>query len=410
MRRWCCWTRGCCWRGLTCVPPRRLCADGRTPLRSCDLRPTAAGSWCVGDATHPGLQALVRWDPGGLARREIEERQSAHLPPASRVATVIGEPADLEQALASLQLPPGAEVLGPVPVEWGRENARRRVGPLRRTGAARLGRRAVRSARRDAGPPLDPQAPARPRRGGPGRARPIRTPVVEEGASASVSKTTSRLGGVRRQGHPGPEGTRPGQLRQPLEAEPVGKHSPTAPSNHGVDEQPVLVHQSCGDEGVCASVMLSVTRCPARPLIPATSSTGPGQDGSGPSQGRSGWRTRLHLPRVEVVGDPGRVVGLLRPVAADGLEGSPAHHNASAVASWPTRLLEQVRAPRQPASSGSNQSPSISIEPSTVMFSVIASVRIAVLVSVGVLAVSKYRPSPRPRLIGPHADCARPAS
>ncbi len=76
---------------------------------------------CVGDASHPGLQALVRWDPGGLARREIEERQSAHLPPASRVATVTGDPADLEQALASLQLPPGAEVLGPVPVEWGRE-------------------------------------------------------------------------------------------------------------------------------------------------------------------------------------------------------------------------------------------------------------------------------------------------
>ena len=88
------------------------------------VRPATDGGrvLCVGDATHPGLQALVLWDPSGLARREIEERQSAHLPPASRVATVIGEPADLEQALASLQLPPGAEVLGPVPVEWGRES------------------------------------------------------------------------------------------------------------------------------------------------------------------------------------------------------------------------------------------------------------------------------------------------
>ena len=87
------------------------------------VRPATDGGrvLCVGDASHPGLQALVRWDPSGLARREIEERQSAHLPPASRVATVTGEPADLEQALASLQLPPGAEVLGPVPVEWGRE-------------------------------------------------------------------------------------------------------------------------------------------------------------------------------------------------------------------------------------------------------------------------------------------------
>jgi primosomal protein N' (replication factor Y) len=70
----------------------------------------------VGPAEHPGLQALVRWDPGGLARREIEERQSAHLPPASRVATVTGPVAELA-AVQALPLPDGAEVLGPVPVE-----------------------------------------------------------------------------------------------------------------------------------------------------------------------------------------------------------------------------------------------------------------------------------------------------
>ncbi len=46
----------------------------------------------VGDAAEPALQALVRWDPGGLARREIDERISAHLPPSSRVATVQGCP------------------------------------------------------------------------------------------------------------------------------------------------------------------------------------------------------------------------------------------------------------------------------------------------------------------------------
>ena len=83
------------------------------------VRPATEGGrvLAIGDASHPGLQALVRWDPGGLARREIEERRSAHLPPASRVATVTGQPEDLEQAIAALQLPEGAEVLGPVPVE-----------------------------------------------------------------------------------------------------------------------------------------------------------------------------------------------------------------------------------------------------------------------------------------------------
>ena len=69
----------------------------------------------VGDAGHPALQALVRWDHGGFARREIDERHTAHLPPASRIATLTGEPGDLEAALAALALPPGAEVLGPVP-------------------------------------------------------------------------------------------------------------------------------------------------------------------------------------------------------------------------------------------------------------------------------------------------------
>jgi primosomal protein N' (replication factor Y) len=69
----------------------------------------------VGDPVHPALQALVRWDHSGFARREIEERRSAHLPPASRVATLSGDPGELERALATLTLPAGAEVLGPVP-------------------------------------------------------------------------------------------------------------------------------------------------------------------------------------------------------------------------------------------------------------------------------------------------------
>jgi primosomal protein N' (replication factor Y) len=46
----------------------------------------------VGDPTHPALQAMVRWDPGGFARREAAARSEAHLPPASRLATLTGEP------------------------------------------------------------------------------------------------------------------------------------------------------------------------------------------------------------------------------------------------------------------------------------------------------------------------------
>jgi primosomal protein N' (replication factor Y) len=70
----------------------------------------------VGEPADPVVQALVRWDPAGFARRELEERRSAHLPPASRLATLTGGEEDLAAALAALELPAGAEVLGPAPV------------------------------------------------------------------------------------------------------------------------------------------------------------------------------------------------------------------------------------------------------------------------------------------------------
>ena len=70
----------------------------------------------VGEPSEPVLQALVRWDPAGFAHREMTERQSAHLPPASRLATVTGPEEDVEQVLSVLRLPAGAEVLGPAPV------------------------------------------------------------------------------------------------------------------------------------------------------------------------------------------------------------------------------------------------------------------------------------------------------
>lgn len=74
----------------------------------------------VGDPGSPLLQTLVRWDPAGFAARELEERVSAHLPPAVRMATVTGEPAAVEEALGVLTLPDVAELLGPVPVEGSR--------------------------------------------------------------------------------------------------------------------------------------------------------------------------------------------------------------------------------------------------------------------------------------------------
>ncbi|MCB0895312.1 MAG: primosomal protein N' [Nocardioides sp.] len=73
----------------------------------------------VGAPAHPALQALVRWDPAGFAARETTERMEAHLPPASRLATITGDPGAVDDAATLLAPPPGAEVLGPVDLADG---------------------------------------------------------------------------------------------------------------------------------------------------------------------------------------------------------------------------------------------------------------------------------------------------
>jgi len=98
---------------------------GRTDLRTDE---EALRRWCnavalvrpggravvVGDPAHAAVQALVRWDPAGFAERESTQRQEAHLPPASRLATIIGEPGAVDDAVTLLAAPEAAEVLGPV--------------------------------------------------------------------------------------------------------------------------------------------------------------------------------------------------------------------------------------------------------------------------------------------------------
>jgi primosomal protein N' (replication factor Y) len=107
----------------------------------------------VGDPAHPALQALVRWDPAGFARREAAARSEAHLPPASRLATIIGEPGAVDDALTLLDRPPGTEVLGPVDVDDGASRvvvrAPRSLGPPLSRALGEVQR--VRSARK-----LDP--------------------------------------------------------------------------------------------------------------------------------------------------------------------------------------------------------------------------------------------------------------
>ena len=82
------------------------------------VRPADAGGvvLLVGDAAPVPSQALVRWDPAGLAERELAERTELSLPPAVHVAVVEGTRDAVSGLLARAGLPAAAQVVGPTPV------------------------------------------------------------------------------------------------------------------------------------------------------------------------------------------------------------------------------------------------------------------------------------------------------
>jgi primosomal protein N' (replication factor Y) len=82
------------------------------------VRPAPLGGTVVvvADQGQPAVQALVRWDPATFADRELAARSELRFPPAARMAALTGPVEAVEGLLAAIELPDGAEVLGPVPV------------------------------------------------------------------------------------------------------------------------------------------------------------------------------------------------------------------------------------------------------------------------------------------------------
>jgi len=69
----------------------------------------------VADGGLAVVQALLRWEAGWLAGRELGERRELGFPPAVRMASLTGTPDAVADLLATCVLPPDAELLGPVP-------------------------------------------------------------------------------------------------------------------------------------------------------------------------------------------------------------------------------------------------------------------------------------------------------
>jgi primosomal protein N' (replication factor Y) len=93
------------------------------------------GTVVVGaDPGVPAVQALIRWDPGGFAARELAEREELGFPPSVRMVSLSGATPGPHDLVTAADLPAAAQVIGPVPL--GEETERVLVRVPRRDGAA----------------------------------------------------------------------------------------------------------------------------------------------------------------------------------------------------------------------------------------------------------------------------------
>ncbi|MBM9467742.1 primosome assembly protein PriA [Nakamurella sp. YIM 132084] len=82
------------------------------------VRPATDGGRVVvgADSALPTVQALIRWDPAGQAEAELAAARELQLPPAVAMVSLDGPESAVVTAMTQLELPDGADALGPVPL------------------------------------------------------------------------------------------------------------------------------------------------------------------------------------------------------------------------------------------------------------------------------------------------------
>lgn len=111
------------------------------------VRPAARGGAVLlcADGALPAAQALLRWDPAAFARRELADRTELGYPPSARIAELTGAYPALREILDLTDLPEGAQLLGPVPVQRAGEQTERMLVRCDRADGAKLAK-ALKSA------------------------------------------------------------------------------------------------------------------------------------------------------------------------------------------------------------------------------------------------------------------------
>lgn len=99
----------------------------------------------VADSAGPAVQALISWNPVGFAAADLAQRTELGFPPAVTMASIDGSGPAISAFVDMLDLPVGAETLGPVPLPAG---ARRPAGTDAGDDVERLLLRVPRSAGR----------------------------------------------------------------------------------------------------------------------------------------------------------------------------------------------------------------------------------------------------------------------
>jgi primosomal protein N' (replication factor Y) len=81
----------------------------------------------VADGGMPTVQGLLRWDPAWFAQRELAGRAELRFPPAIKMASLTGTPADVADLMSRCEPPSSTESLGPVTLDEKTERLLLRV-------------------------------------------------------------------------------------------------------------------------------------------------------------------------------------------------------------------------------------------------------------------------------------------